>query len=49
MRIAGSPDPVRNQADLLPDERLRPARLLDEKPKLNPPAARREGNRHHQD
>ncbi|MCX6923288.1 MAG: hypothetical protein NT154_08780 [Verrucomicrobia bacterium] len=28
--------PVRNQADLLPDERLRPAHLLEEKPKLKP-------------
>jgi predicted helicase len=29
-------DPVRPQSDLLPDERLRPARLPDEKPKLKP-------------
>jgi predicted helicase len=29
-------DPVRNQTDPLPDERLRPAHLLDEKPKLKP-------------
>lgn len=35
-RPAGPRDPVRNQTDLLPDERLRPARLLDEKPRLKP-------------
>ena len=29
-------EPAGKQADLLPDERLRPARLLDEKPKLKP-------------
>ena len=29
-------EPASKQTDLLPDERLRPARLLDEKPKLKP-------------
>ena len=35
--VAGVNDPGHNkQADLMPDERLRPARLPDEKPKLKP-------------
>jgi predicted helicase len=29
-------EPTSQQTDLMPDERLRPARLLDEKPKLKP-------------